>query len=98
MTRTQKDLIKTLRFRSGMGQCWLTSDAVEAALIVPTLTDRFELLRVFRRPTIQTALTAGLITLTQDAEEMPEFVGHGREPFCHFTSGLRIGLPEGDDQ
>lgn len=100
MSSAQKDLITILRFRSGMGQCWLASDPVNAALIVPTLTSRLELIRVFRKTTIQTALTAGLITLGRpwEAEPMPEFVGHGREPFCHFTQGLRIGLPEGEDQ
>lgn len=101
MSRTQQELIKTLRFRADMGQCWLATDiSLGAALIVPTLTARYELLRVFRRSTIQTALTAGLITLGRpwESEQMPPFVGHGREPFCNFTHGLRIGLPEGDDQ
>lgn len=102
MTRTQQELIKALRFREGMGQCWLATDASlgGGALIVPTLLKRHELLRVFRRTTIQAALTAGLITLSRpwESEPMPDFVGHGRAPWCHFTHGLRIGLPKGDDQ
>jgi hypothetical protein len=96
-----RELVGILQFRASYGRpCYIKRNTLDAALIVPHLTDgpdgSYSWLRTFRRDTVHEAVVLGYVVLGLDLVEVP--VHYGATGAWYRSSdhyGRTISLPTG---